>query len=132
MSLNTLYSSLARDETNQLVLGLRLLVGVLVGLTIAMFLLIVSFYAPALGLIFMGQQLLFGELFLYSFPAELEYFGYLYHASMIVYAVNWAILGALFSSGRRTLIITGRVLLAVYVLAGVIAYTLHAFRILPI
>ena len=119
-----------QPESSFLLIG-RLITGALIGLAVSLPLLSLgrTGYLPILGPIIVGQDDLFSTLFFYLLYDRFHNFDLIYSMSLSFYSGLWAAIGAMLFSGKKRIIVTGIILLVLYILSGI---TWYIFRLIAV
>ena len=123
-----------RDEqSNWLILSLRLLGGTILGYFISFFLMVWDETAnlPLLGLVIYGQEEMFELVSFYALYDKFRSIDLTHHVAWFVYASLWAIIVALLVSGWRKLIRLGVIFFILYILTGCLSYLILAMMRVP-
>ena len=130
---NTATNLQSKKWRGSLIQLLRLLGGAILGYLISFVLLIFNgtVFLPLLGMIISGQEELFELVFFYALYDSLRSMGAVHGMAEFVYTSLWALIGALLMSGRRKQIRIGVIFLILYVIVGLLAYSILVMLRVP-
>jgi len=136
-NLNTIADPHSKIQKSWAILLLRWFLGSVAGSIGSSFLLASTFLMgplPIVGIIVLGQYGLWNQIISsINFSLYDKIFLYVLNIifSLLIYSILWGLIGALLASGRKKQIIIGMILMTLYVIAGVLSFSIYGSRMIP-